>query len=79
MSVCIAEQETIVNFQRGDKRATVYTSDTRFMNKFDKLVQRNGSEWKLEKVSKVRGEIVAKEYSCPINLISFRLKTIILE
>lgn len=38
MSVMIEEQETCINFMRGDDRAMIYTSDTTTMTKLNKLV-----------------------------------------
>lgn len=77
MSLSIDEQETHVNFMRGDERAKIYTSDTTMMTKFNKLVELQDTEWKLESVSKLgNGEVIGKTYSCPINLLSFRTKSI---
>ncbi len=42
-----------------------------------KLVASPDSEWKLEETAKLKnGEVVGCTYSCPINLISFRSKTL---
>lgn len=75
MSLTIEEQETHVNFSRGDSRAEVYASDTTMITKLDKLVKLPGTEWKLERVSKLKnGEVIGKTYSCPVEFISFRSK-----
>lgn len=75
MSLTIEEQETHVNFSRGDSRAEVYASDTTMITKLDKLVKLSGIEWKLERVSKLKnGEVIGKTYSCPVEFISFRSK-----
>lgn len=75
MSLTIEEQETHVNFSRGDSRAEVYASDTTMITKLDKLVKLSGTEWKLERVSKLKnGEVIGKTYSCPVEFISFRSK-----
>lgn len=75
MSVSIEEQETHVNFNRDDERATVYTSDTTVMTKLNKLISMPGTEWKLEGGSRLKnGELVGKTYSCPVAFISFRSK-----
>lgn len=77
MALSIEEQETHVNFNRNDERATVYTSDTTMMTKLNKLVELQDTEWKLESVSKLKnGELVGKTYSCPVGFISFRKKKI---
>lgn len=77
MSVMIEEQETCVNFMRGDDRAMIYTSDTTTMTKLNKLVELDGTEWKLESEAKLpSGELVGKTYSCPVSFISFRSKRV---
>ncbi len=74
MSYSLEEQETHLSLDRLSDRWWIYTSDTRYMNKLDKRVE--GGEYKLENVIKdCDGTLMAKEYSCPINLISFRTKT----
>lgn len=73
------EQETVVNFSRTDNFATVYTSDTRYMNRLDKLCKANPSEWKFRSQETCQGDIVSKTYTCPVNLISFRGKTLRIE
>lgn len=75
MSLKIEEQETHVNFMRGDERAVIYTSDTTMMTKLNKLVETENTEWKLEGVSKLSdGELIGKTYSCPVSFVSFRKK-----
>lgn len=75
MSLMIAEQETHINFMREDDRAAVYTSDTTTMTKLNKLVEAEGTEWKLESESRLAsGELIGKTYSCPVSFISFRSK-----
>lgn len=77
MGLTIEEQETHVNFMRGDNRATIYTSDTTTMTKLNKLVESDGTEWKLESESKLAsGELIGKTYSCPVSFITFRSKRI---
>ena len=75
MSLSVAEQETCVNFMREDERARIYTSDTTIMTKLNKLVELDGTEWKLESESKLlSGELIGRTYSCPVSLVSFRTK-----
>lgn len=52
MGLMIEEQETHINFSRGDERAKIYTSDTTTMTKLNKLVELQGTEWRLEGVTK---------------------------
>ena len=77
MGLMIEEQETHVNFNRNDERATIYTSDTTMMTKLNKLVELQGTEWRIESISKLKnGELIGKTYSCPVSFISFRRKKI---
>lgn len=77
MGLMIEEQETHINFNRGDERAVIYTSDTTMMTKLDKLVRAENTEWKLEEVAKLPGgELIGKTYSCPVSFISFRSKRV---
>ncbi len=77
MSLSVEEQETHINFNRDDERATVYTSDTTMMTKLNKLVELPDTEWKLESVTRLKnGELIGKTYSCPVNFISFRKKKV---
>lgn len=77
MGLMVEEQETQVNFSRNDKRAMIYTSDSTMMTKLNKLVELQGTEWKLESVSKLKnGELIGKTYSCPVGFISFRKKKV---
>ena len=75
MGFLIEVQETLVNFNRDDERATVYTSDSTMMTRLNKLVNLQGTEWKLESESRLKtGELIGKTYSCPVAFISFRSK-----
>lgn len=71
----IDEQETVIILGRDSQIALISTTDTRHMNKFDKLVKNNPSEWRLHGASYSGWDMVEKEYECPINLISFRKAT----
>lgn len=76
MGLMIEEQETHINFRRGDERAKIYTSDSTTMTKLNKLVELHGTEWKLEEVHRSQyGEIIGKTYSCPVSF-SFRKKRV---
>lgn len=76
MSLCVEEQETVVNFSRNDDKAKIYTSDSTIVTKLSKLCSSAGTGWKLEKVHKDRkGAIIAYTYSCPKKCISFRKMT----
>lgn len=78
MGLMLEEQETHINFSRNDSRAEIYTSDTTMMTKLNKLVELQGTEWKLERESRLEksGELIGRTYSCPVDFISFRKKHI---
>lgn len=76
MALQIEEQETHINFMRGDERAKIYTSDTTMMTKFNKLVEIAGKDWMVEEVARLprTGEIIGITYSCPVSFVSYRSK-----
>ncbi len=74
MGLTIEEQETHVNFSRGDARAVIYTTDTTQNTKFNKLIEISETEWKLESTTKMGGEVVGCTYSCPVEFLTFRRK-----
>lgn len=76
MGLSIEEQETHINFVRGDGRARIYTSNSTMMTKFNKLVEIAGADWKLEKVERLDASIIGCTYSCPVSFISYRSKRI---
>lgn len=59
------EQETVITMDKETRRARIYTSDTRFINKLDKLYKR-------ERVHRNADGITAVEYEVPEKYISFR-------
>lgn len=67
----IEEQETVVNFSRTDKIATIWTSDTTVMTRLDKA-----EIWKCvkEEYEADTHKLFAKEYQAPKNMVSFRSK-----
>lgn len=78
MALQIEEQETHVNFMRGDARARIYTSDTTMMTKFNKLVEAAGKDWIVEEVHRLQktGEVIGITYSCPVSFVSYRKKAV---
>lgn len=75
MGLSIEEQETHINFMRGDERAEVYTTDTTTMTKLNRLVEAAGTEWKLERETVLHGSMIGRTYSCPVSFITFRSKS----
>ena len=61
----VNEQETVITIDRETRRATIYTSDTRYSNKLDKRYERTR-----EHVN--NGKLAAVEYEVDEKLISFR-------
>lgn len=59
------EQETVIMIDRETRKARIYTSDTRYINKLDKLYER-------QQVHRNTDGITAVEYEVPEKLISFR-------
>ena len=59
------EQETVICIDRETRAARIYTSDTRFINKLDKLYER-------KRVHRNEDCITAVEYEVAEKLISFR-------
>lgn len=77
MGLLIEEQETHVNFSRNDERAEIYTSDTTKFQKLFKLSEFSDTEWKLERVHKLKnGEIIGYTFSFPVKCMSFRKKSV---
>lgn len=75
MKPILEERETVINFGRLDKTASVYTSDERLMTKLDKFVKQD-TGWKFLKQETCQGDTVSKTYECPVELISFRSKKV---
>ena len=76
MRVAHEEQETVINFPRREKFATVWTSDTTIMTKLDGLCKKS-DEYVLVETgrSKLGGEVISKTYKVKDkSLISFRAK-----
>lgn len=61
------EQETVIQISRDTEIANIYTTDSRYINKLDKI-------YNPTRIIKNKRRIVAKEYEVPAKLISFRSK-----
>ena len=71
MGIGTDEQETVVQFNRNGKTATIYTSDSTVMTKLDKLV--GNGYYSVQREVKEDGLVVAKFYSLlDKSLVSFR-------
>ena len=73
MKPSLAEQETIIRIDRLSDTAEIYTSDSRYMTKFDKLVK-NSPEWEFVRQDICEGDVCGKSYRCPVKFVSFRSK-----
>lgn len=63
MGVPLEEQETVIQFNRTDNHATIYTSDSTMMTKLDKCVAVSPDLYKLKEVHKLQeGGICGKTY-----------------
>ena len=60
--VSLEEQETVIQFNRTDKGATIYTSDRTTMTKLDKLCAASPKYYKLDRTEMSDGEVVGKFY-----------------
>lgn len=69
-SVSLSEQEVCINFMRDEDYATIYTSDTTYMTKLDKLCKANPDMYSLI-ADTGRGKTYRVEDK---TLISFRAK-----
>ena len=75
MKPALEERETVINFGRLDKTASVFTSDDTVMTKLDKFVKQD-TGWKLKGHETCDGDLVSKTYECPVEFISFRSKKV---
>ena len=74
--VSTEEQETVIQFNRNDKHAIIYTSDSTTMTKLDKICAKAPENYKLISKDKDRdGKIVGKTYILTDKkMLSFRAK-----
>ena len=72
MRTPINEQETTITWYRDDDTAKIYTSDYMMMTRYDKNV--SSGDWELLRVDTCEGDIVAKTYLAPKELVYGRKK-----
>lgn len=72
MRTPINEQETTITWYRDDDTAKIYTSDYMMMTRYDKNV--SSGDWELLRVDTCEGDIVAKTYLAPKELLYGRSK-----
>ena len=61
------EQETVVNYNAGEKNATIYTRDRAVMRKLDRLVVHFPEIYR-----QIGQDEISKTYLCPKEYISYR-------
>ncbi len=70
------EQEVTIGFNAAEDTAELYTADSVWMRKLDKLVEQNPEQFKPEREETYKGEVVAKRYSFPKRFITTRSKDV---
>lgn len=77
MGVAVEEQETVIQFNRSDSYATIYTSDSTMITKLDKMCKSAPENYSLDKTETVNGEVVAKFYRlADKSRVSFRARKV---
>lgn len=61
------EQETVVNYNAGEKNATIYTRDRAVMRKLDRLVINFPEIYR-----QIEQDGISKTYLCPKEYVSYR-------
>ena len=75
VSIPTDEQETTISFSRVGDRVDIWTSDTTMITKLDKLCETAPELYQVNKVGKVNGSVVDKDYVITDkSMISFRSK-----
>lgn len=76
MGMSLEEQETVIQFNRSDEHATVYSSDSTMITKLDRLCKSSPDYFKMTKAERDKdGHIISKFYSVANkSLISLRSK-----
>ena len=73
--VSMEEQETTIVYSRDSKTAHVYTSDNTTLTKIEKLLNTEGSEWKLKQVVRNSdGTPNGYMFECPKHLVNPKAK-----
>lgn len=70
------EQEVTIGFNAAEDTAELYTADSVWMRKLDKLVEQNPEQFRLGRTETCKGEVVAKRYSFPKRFITIRSRDV---
>ncbi len=73
-SLSRVEQETIIGLNAAEDTAELYMADPVWIRKMDKLAVQNPEQFKLGRVEKYQGKVIAKRYTFPKRFISIRTK-----
>jgi hypothetical protein len=68
----IEEQETMINYIRGDKTIEIYTSDNVTLTKLRKLIEAKGSLYEIKDIGYIDGKPCCMTVAAPLNCLSFR-------
>lgn len=73
--ISLEEQETHIHYMRGDKFATIYTTDRTTITRLDKLCESASGYYQLVKVDTIKGKICGKTYKLTDkSMVSLRAK-----
>ena len=70
--VDLEEQETIIQWMRGEEEVRVYTSDSTMLTKLKKAAGAEGAAWRCERVEKCDGCVVGLIARAPLRCVSLR-------
>ena len=70
--VDLEEQETVIQWMRGEEEVHVYTSDATMLTKLKKAAGADGAAWRVERVEKRDGCAVGLIARAPLRCISLR-------
>ena len=77
MGIPTEEQETVIQFNRNDPHATIYTSDSTMMTKLDRMCESAPENYKLDREETMDGKVVGKFYTLADKTrVSFRSKKV---
>lgn len=76
MALSRYEQETIINLNVAEDAAEIYTTDSVWIRKMDKLVEQNPEQFILGRSEQYEGKVTAKRYIFPKRFISIRSRVV---
>ena len=73
LSTPVQEQETVINIQRSNEYAYIWTNDLTMYTRLDRLCKQSAA-WECMEVHTIGGMVASKKYRVKKNMISFRGK-----